>query len=78
MSQYGEEGERSGEGVGSGRGGGAGPGASVHLTFNAPIATDHNSTQQLFDQWSQEVRNGTLALTASTAAVQGPTASGRG
>jgi len=62
----------------SGGGSGSGPGAAVHLNFYGPVATDSNSTQQLFDQWSQAVQDGTLALTASNAAVQGPTSTGRG
>jgi hypothetical protein len=61
-----------------GSGAGPGPGAAVHLNFYGPVATDQNSTQQLFDQWSQAVQNGTLAFTASNAAVQGPSATGRG
>jgi hypothetical protein len=62
----------------SGRGGAAGPGAAVHIEYYGPVVTDSNSTQQLFDQWSQAVRDGTLDLTSSRASIQGPTTTGRG
>jgi hypothetical protein len=62
----------------SGRGGAAGPGAAVHIQYYGPVVTDSNSTQQLFDQWSQAVRDGTLDITSSRASVQGPTTTGRG
>jgi hypothetical protein len=59
-------------------GGGGGAGAGLHLNYYGPVVTDANSTQQLFDQWSQAVQNGTLDITSSRAAVQGPIATGRG
>ena len=68
---YGGEGGRDG-------GGYRGPGAAVHLNIYGNVATDMNSTQELFDQWGQAVKNGTLLVTASRSVVAGPTARGRG
>jgi chemotaxis protein histidine kinase CheA len=61
-----------------GGGSGSGPGATVHINNYGPVVSDANSTQQLFDQWSQQVQNGALWSTSSVAAIQGPTSTGRG
>jgi hypothetical protein len=66
------------QGGGGGGGSGAGPGATVHINNYGPVVSDANSTQQLFDQWNQQVQNGSLWNVSSMAAIQGPTATGRG
>jgi hypothetical protein len=70
--------EAGGRGGGAASPGAASPGAAVHIEYYGPVVTDQNSTQQLFDQWSQAVRDGTLDLTSSRASIQGPTTTGRG
>ena len=70
--------KQSSSGGGGGGGSGAGPGATVHINNYGPVVSDANSTQQLFDQWSQQVQNGSLWNTSSSAAIQGPTSTGRG
>jgi len=70
--------ERQSSSGGGGGSSGAGPGATVHINNYGPVVSDANSTQQLFDQWSQQVQNGSLWNTASVAAIQGPTSTGRG
>jgi hypothetical protein len=83
MASYGGEGpgggrgaEAGGRGGGSG-GSGAGAGA-FHLSVYGNMMTDKNSTQQFFDEWSAATKDGSLWLTSSSTAIQGPTATGRG
>jgi hypothetical protein len=77
-ASYGGGAGRGESGAGGGGGAGGGPGAAVHISYYGPVVTDRNSTQQLFDQWSQAAKDGSLWSSASSAVVQGPTATGRG
>ncbi len=82
-SSYGREGGgggggEAGPGSGGGRGGGSGPSTTIHINTYGNVVTDANSQQQLWDMWSQQAREGTLWTTASNAAIQGPTSTGRG
>jgi hypothetical protein len=68
-----------GSGKGAEAGGrGGGPGGGFHVNVYGNMMTDKNSTQQFMDEWSEAFQGGSMWLTASSAAIQGPTTTGRG